>query len=57
MVVADGALALDRDAQCRQFAAQILGVGVENIAEQQLGAHTDNFCRHGQITPQTLPDR
>ena len=47
VVVADGALALDGDAQCRQLAAQILGVGVQNVAEQQLGTHTDDLCCHG----------
>ena len=47
VVVADSALALDRNAQCRQLAAQILGVGVQNVAEQQLGTHTDDLCCHG----------
>ena len=47
VVVANGALALDRNAQCRQLAAQILGVGVQNVAEQQLGTHTDDLCCHG----------
>ena len=47
VVVANGALALDGDAQSRQFPAEVLGVGVENVAEQQLGAHTDDLCCHG----------
>ena len=47
VVVANGALALNRNAQCRQLAAQILGVGVQNVAEQQLGTHTDDLCCHG----------
>ena len=51
MVVANGALPLDGDAQVGQLPAQVLGVGVEDIAEQQLGAHTDDLCRH-RLTPQ-----
>ena len=47
VVVANGALALDGDAQSRQLPAEVLGVGVENVAEQQLGAHTDDLCCHG----------
>ena len=46
VVVADGALPLDRNAQRRQLPAQVLGVGVQDIAEQQLGAHTDDLRRH-----------
>ena len=57
MVVADGAFPLDGDAQRRQFPAEVLGVGVQNVAEQQLGADADDLCGHGQITPRIQPDR
>ena len=57
VVVTDGALSLDRDAQRGQLPAEVLGIGVENVAEQQLGADTDDLCSHGQINPRILPDR
>ena len=47
MVVADGALPLDRDAQIGQLPAEVLGVGVEDVAEKELGTHTDDLCCHG----------
>ena len=57
MVIADGALPPDGDAQRGQLPAEVLGIGVKNIAEQQLGTHTDDLCCHGQINPRILPDR
>ena len=38
LIVADGALPLDRNAQLSKLPAQVLGIGVEDVAEQQLGA-------------------
>ena len=46
LIVADGALPLDRNAQLSKLPAQVLGVGVEDVAEQQLGAHTDDLRCH-----------
>ena len=57
MVIADGALPPDCDAQRSQLPAEVLGIGVKNVAEQQLGTHTDDLCCHGQINPRILPDR
>ena len=36
MVIADGALPPDCDAQRSQLPAEVLGIGVKNVAEQQL---------------------
>ena len=57
MVIADSALPPDGDAQCSQLPAEVLGIGVKNVAEQQLGTDTDDLCCHGQINPRILPDR
>ena len=39
------------DAQFRQFAAQKLGVGIDNIAKQQLGSYTNDLRSHGSFRP------
>ena len=57
MVIADGALPPDCDTQCGKLPAEVLGIGVKNVAEQQLGTDTDDLCCHGQINPRILPDR
>ena len=57
MVIADGALPPDGDSQRGKLSAEVLGIGVKNVAEQQLGADTDDLCSHGQINPRILPDR
>ena len=57
MVIADSTLPPDGDAQRSQLPAEVLGIGVKNVAEQQLGTDTDDLCCHGQINPRILPDR
>ena len=47
-VVAHDALEMHVDAQLRELAAQELRVGVQNVAEQKLGSHGNDFSFHGK---------
>ena len=52
-IVPDDVLVQHTDAQLRQFPAQKLGVGVDDVPQQQLGAHTDDLCGHTNRLTQT----
>ena len=46
-VVSDDVLVQHVDAQRRQLLTEELGVGVQNVTQQQLGAHGDDLSGHG----------
>ena len=48
-VVPDDVLMQNTDAKFGQFTAQELGIGVDDITEQQFGSYTDNLRRHGYL--------
>ena len=50
-VIPNHMLVQHADAQFRQFAAQKLGVGIDNIAKQQLGSYTNDLRSHGLFRP------
>ncbi len=42
-VVADGGLVVVGDAEVGELLGQVLGVGVEDVAEEEFGANADDF--------------
>ena len=44
-------LKIDPDAQFRQALGDHGGVGVDDLPQQKLGAHSDNFCSHSNGLP------
>src|SRR5699024_6045991 len=50
-VVAHGRMAVERRAQCREPARDILRVGIGDLPHQKLGAHGKYFGDHGTSPP------
>ena len=47
-IIPDHMLMQDADAQFRQFPAQELGVGVDDVPQQQFRTYTNDFCSHSR---------
>ena len=49
-IVSDHVLMQHGDAQVGQLPAQVLGIGIQNVAEQKLSAHGNNLSSHGVLS-------
>ena len=47
-IVPDHMLMQNTDSQFCQFPAEVLRIGVDNVPQQQLRSHANDFCRHSK---------